>query len=323
MAFKPKGLIKMNTRGTTHVVKPNNTVLFSKIQKMKFGTQHSNPLGYKIPRPNYISNSRYSNSVNMVQKAFFSSEKPAKALVPSTSKSIAPKIMWLAGNELSPKVPVDHDKTANVYLTVPPNGHEEDPDVANLLGVNQFFRSPNSYYVLKFYPRESTVKLEDYVDMFKLDFYSRVPYGLISPLFLNSELIAHFDPSIKHEAFFLDKRGRPDLAQRPAEMVLIVKTPGGFWTASCSSTFYAIAAQKDTYFVPLMRNLKVDLLEQGPAKEQAASKNVGIDLPKMDTSPKKGSRLRKRVKLSILQQANIGELGLKENTSALDDDSLD
>jgi len=319
MAFKIKGFL---TKPKGVHVTVHGKQFSSTFSKTKNVIQHLPQEHHRVPS-NVISR---LNPPHFVQKSFFASEaKPPKALVPSPTKSIAPKIMWLTGNELPAKAgAVDIDKTANVYLTLPPNGHEEDPDVAHLLGVNHFYRSPNSYYVLKFDPKEINAKFEDYVDMFKLDFYSRVPYGLISPLFLNSELIAHIDPSLKYEAFFLDKKGRPDLAQRPAEMVLILRTPGGFWTVTCTSTFYAIAAQKDNYFVPLMRNLRIDLLDQGAPKETAATSNdVSIDLPKMDTSPKKGSRLRKRVKLSILQQGNIGDFGVKENPNPLDDDSLE
>jgi len=254
------------------------------------------------------------------------------------TKSIAPKFMFLGGNDLNYKVPPpQNDTSASVYLTAPPNDHEEDKEAAAYLGVNNFYRSGQSFYVLKFDGSKENMKLEDYVEMTKLDFYSRMPYGTVSQVYLNSTLTENMKELLQTNevscaALFFDKKGRPDTMQRPAEMILTIKTPGGFWNISCHSTFYGLASQKDVLFGNLLQNLRVELLnraatttvEKGDVDAQVTKEAATQPLiPKASTTAGPGKRLRKRIKPTITQQAPIGNLNINQTDTAAGGDDIE
>jgi len=271
---------------------------------------------------------------NVVQTRHFSSKEGGNAPKPPNKssslvpkKSLAPRFLMLGGAELNGKIPpAEQDPSANVYLAAPPNDHEEDKDVSVLLGVNAFYRSSQSFYMMKFHKNETDMKLDDYVELAKLDFFSRTPYGTVSQVFFNPALTEHLNrEGIIYTALFFDKKGRPDVIQRPAEMIFILKTPGGFWSITCHTSFFVLASQKDALFGNLLKNLRVELISaESEATPKEASATDNILLPKMSTIAK--NKLRKRIKSTLTQRATIGEFGTINQESSLlpeQDDLLD
>jgi len=299
-------------------------------------TTHVKQTNTRMPTPPKLATNCkpvVAMDTHAVQTRQFSSKeggnapKPANksaALVPK--KSLAPRFLMLGGAELNGKIPpAELDPSANVYLAAPPNDHEEDKDVSVLLGVNAFYRSSQSFYMMKFHKNETDMKLDDYVELAKLDFFSRTPYGTVSQVFFNPALTEHLNmQGIIYTALFFDKKGRPDVIQRPAEMIFILKTPGGFWSITCHTSFFVLASQKDALFGNLLKNLRVELIS---AESEAAHKETSatdILLPKMSTIAK--NKLRKRIKSTLTQRATIGEFGTINQESNLlpeQDDLLD
>jgi hypothetical protein len=287
------------------------------------GLENLSKVTYKVIEP-ITRTQRIVQTRQFASKEGGNAPKPANkaALVPK--KSLAPRFLMLGGAELNGKIPpAELDPTANVYLAAPPHDHEEDKDVSALLGVNAFYRSSQSFYMMKFHKNDTDMKLDDYVELAKLDFFSRTPYGTVSSVYINPALTEHLNQQgIIYTALFFDKKGRPDVIQRPAEMIFILKTPGGFWSITCHTSFFVLASQKDALFGNLLKNLRVELTsnEVEAPKESADS----ILLPKMNTIAK--NRFRKRIKSTLTQRATIGEFGTINQESNLlpeQDDLLD
>jgi len=229
---------------TSHTISP-----FQKTAQRHKNVNHSH---YKFSE---VRNNQFKQ-INRVPKAFFASEPGSPSNI---SQSVAPKLLMLGGSDLNMKiVPLEHDTTAKVFFVHPPNDSEEDKETANILGFNSFFLARNSYYSIKF-EKKKDMTLDNYAEMAKLDFFSRVPYGTVSSVFLDPDMTTHLSPFEFHALFF-DKKGRPDAIQRSAEMALILKSPGGFWNVNCFGSWFTLASQKDNFFGNLLKNLKAELL---------------------------------------------------------------
>jgi hypothetical protein len=165
------------------------------------------------------------------------------------------------------------------------------------------------------------MKLDEYVELAKLDFFSRTPYGTISQVYFNPTLTEHLNKEgIIYTSLFFDKKGRPDLIQRPAEMIFILKTPGGFWSITCHTSFFVLASQKDALFGNLLKNLRVELTGENTLPPQEPTE--AVLLPKMSTIAK--NKFRKRIKSTLTQRATIGEFGTinQENNLLPETDDL-
>ncbi len=168
----------------------------------------------------------------------------------------------------------------------------------------------------------SNMKLSDYMEMLKLDFYSRVPFGTISSVQLDPTLIAHLPAELELHGLLLDKKGKPSVhssMHRISEMVFAFKTPGGCWNTTITANYYTLSSQKETLVANLMKNLRVDLIK--PEKTEENNTTSSVEIPKMETVAKK--KLRKRLKPSFTHKANVGVFNLAKNhEETLDEDDL-
>lgn len=224
----------------------------------------------------------------------------------------------LTGNKVAPKT----DNTASVYLENPPPLAEEDKEAASYLGVNHFYRGANNnFYMIQFDPAQDSIN--DYLEHAKLEFYGKIPYGSISEVELSNDLLGKIEHllqshDIECRALFFDKKKQPTDVQRVAELLFIVKTPGGFWNISCHSTYFHLATNKDLLFGTLLKNLRIDLRSKTtsltPKKMKKSSEDhkdaVLSDGTKL---PKKKLTKRKRVTAT----ATIGNLNLVQPTDDL------
>jgi hypothetical protein len=240
--------------------------------------------------------------------------------------SSIPRFLLLGGTEFSKLRPPQQDQSASVYLTAPPNDHVEDKDIAKYLGVNAFYKSLYSYYSLKFEKKDSDIELRDYVERTKLEFYSKTPYGTISEVNLHPQLVEHFVPELDFAVLFLDKRGLPDIIQRIAEFVLFLKTPGGFWNISCTSTFYTLGSQKDILFGNLLKNLRIELNSRGETKQGENLKVAAPNIPLVQSIQNQSvflkSKRKKRIKknLPVTLQGNVGIFNISQPEAIENDD---
>jgi len=268
------------------------------------------------PTTNHISHTSHQVMAHptLVQKKPFSSEANSSNLPQVNSK-----LLVLGGNEMMKVVPLEQDPTAKVYFHNAPNDSEEDKETAGLLGFNSFFLARNSYYSIKFQSKQE-MALDSYTEMLKLDFFSRVPYGTVSEVHLDPELTSHLAP-FEFSAFFFDKKGRPDAVQRSAEMTLVLKSPGGFWSICCFGSWYTLASQKEIFFGNLLNCLKAELVkpEEGkggkPEELQQALENA-LEQTKKKMMPKK----KKNKQNKFMQVGHIGVLNLKQEKNTPEDD---
>jgi len=202
-----------------------------------------------------------------IPKVNFSSTK-RNAVVPN------PKPTGLLGkfnvDSLQDKLPVNTDNTASVYLASVPPFTVEDKEAAAYLGVNNFYRhasnsgwQPSSFYMLQFRPNAEE-NIEQYVEQIKLEFYAKLPYGIVSEVDLDSQILGHLanvleTNAVECKALFFDKKNNPSSGVRPAELLFIVRTPGGFWNVSCHASYFDLVAHKDQLFGSLVKNLRVEL----------------------------------------------------------------
>jgi len=250
------------------------------------------------------------NQFISVHKAFFASEPSSPSNI---SQSVAPKLLMLGGSDLNMKiVPLEHDTTANVFFNHPPNDSEEDKETATVLGFNSFFLARNSYYSIKFEKKQG-MTIEDYAEMTKLDFFSRVPYGTVSTVLLDPDITSHLSP-FEFNALFFDKKGRPDAIQRSAEMAIILKSPGGFWNVNCFGSWFTLASQKDHFFSNLLRNLKAELVPQETGSTKPEDKQEIHQALKnaMEQTTTKMKKSKKKIPLNFMQEGQIGVLNLKQ-----------
>ncbi len=165
------------------------------------------------------------------------------------------------------------------------------------------------------------MSLDNWMEMVKLDFFSRVPYGNISAVLLDPELTTHLAP-FEFAALFLDKKGRPDAIQRSAEMNLVLKSPAGFWSVCCFGSWATLASQKDIFFGNLLKSLKAELIkpEEGkggnPEELQQALTNA-LEQTKIQMTKK---TKKKKTQPTIMQVGQIGNLNLKQEKNTADED---
>jgi len=151
-----------------------------------------------------------------------------------------------------------------------------------------------------------------YIEKVKLDFFSKAPYGTVSDVEFAPGVFEHLKESTDSEniatsALFFDKKKLPRDVQRPAELAILIKTPGGFWNVACHTTFYNLAAHKDSLIGALAQNLRVDLKKPSEVKRHSRTA--------------KGLRpaLRKRVKDAKPSAAIVGNINLGSPKDLLDD----
>jgi len=237
-----------------------------------------------------------------VQNAHFSNRK--NSVIPSILQQNNMPILLNQQNAamVQSKIQPKTDNTASVYLENPPQATEEDKDAAAYLGVNNFYRgSNNHFYMIQFEPT-SNPSINDYVELAKLQFYSKVPYGSISDVEISNELLGNIQhllqtSDIKCKALFFDKKRVPGDVQRVAELLFVIMTPGGFWNISCHSTFMYLTSHKDQLFGNILKNLHVELRKSAMKAETISKK-----------STKKPTKLTKRK--TITQKAEIGAMNL-------------
>jgi hypothetical protein len=181
-------------------------------------------------------------------------------LVHSGISALFPTQSVIVANKVIPKV----DSTALVYLDNPPQHTEEDKDAAAYLGVNHFYRGPNNYFYMVQFEPSNNPSFENYIELVKLSFYGRAPYGTISEVTLSPELLKNFEhlletKDIQCRTFFFDKSRIPKDVQRVAEVLIVIMTPGGFWMISCHGTYFQITANKDQMIGNILKNLHVEL----------------------------------------------------------------
>jgi len=237
-------------------------------------------------------------------------------LVHSGISALFPQQSVIVPNKVIPKV----DSTALVYLDNPPQHTEEDKDAAAYLGVNHFYRSANNYfYMVQFEPSENP-SFTNYIELVKLSFYGRAPYGTISEVNLSPELLVNFEhllqtKDIQCKAFFFDKSRIPKDVQRVAEVLIVIMTPGGFWMISCHGTHMQLTANKDILIGGILKNLHVELKEPvSPLVKEIVAQKQENEL--VNEKPKK------KVKLPT-QYAFTGSVNLTtkktEDLSDIDD----
>lgn len=243
------------------------------------------------------------NSANMIAKPvvqntrFFSNRKTS--VIPSIlQQSMSPLMMnqqAIVQNKIEPKT----DNTATVYLENPPQSTEEDKDAAAYLGVNNFYRGPNNhFYMLQFNPNANP-SLNDYIELAKIQFYSKAPYGSISNVEISPQLMGNIQhllqtSDIQCRALFFDKKRVPGDVQRVAELLFVVMTPGGFWNISCHATYLFLTSNKDQLCSNILKNLKVELRKTKKLEEVAKK-------------AKKTTKLTKRMKVT---KAEIGAVNV-------------
>jgi len=244
-----------------------------------------------------------TNSANMIAKPvvqntrFFSNRK---SVIPSIlQQSMSPLLLNQQNVMIQNKIEPKTDNTASVYLEHPPQSTEEDKDAAAYLGVNNFYRGPNNhFYMLQFNPNANP-SLNDYIELAKIQFYSKAPYGSISNVEISPQLFGNIQhllqtSDIQCRALFFDKKRVPGDVQRVAELLFVVMTPGGFWNISCHATYLFLTSNKDQLCTNILKNLKVELRKSKKLEETAKK-------------AKKSTKLTKRVKLS---QAEIGAVNV-------------
>jgi len=280
----------------------------------------------------FVQHSQATNNMSKMkiigeQKAHFSTSSNTNAN--PLAKASTPKLMVLGGNDMGnfQVLPLEQDTTAKVYFHNAPNDSEEDKETATALGFNSFFMARHSYYSIKFEQKHKDMSLDTYVDMLKLDFYSRVPYGTTSTVQLDPELTSHLSP-FEFSAIFFDKKSRPDAVQRSAELTLILKSPGGFWSVCCFGSWLTLASQKEVFFGALLRSLKAELLlpeaesikvEQKQDIQQALHNAMEKTSIKMRKRPSK-KNTKDNEAANFMKQAPIGVLNVKQEKATLDDD---
>jgi len=270
--------------------------------------------------------------VNMTKMKVLGEQKAQFSTSSNNSNPLAkaaPPKMLVLGSDMGnfQVLPLEQDATAKVYFHNAPNDSEEDKETASALGFNSFFMARHSYYSIKFEQKHKDMTLDTYVDMLKLDFYSRVPYGTTSTVQLDPELTSHLAP-FEFSAIFFDKKSRPDTVQRSAELTLILKSPGGFWSVCCFGSWLTLASQKEAFFGALLRSLKAELIrpEAETVKLEEKQENIQQALHNAleKTSMKMKKRPSKKKKESeapnFMRQAPIGVLNVKQEKPTLDDD---
>jgi len=219
-------------------------------------------------------------------------------LVHSGISALFPTQSVIVANKVIPKV----DSTALVYLDNPPQHTEEDKDAAAYLGVNHFYRGPNNYFYMVQFEPSNNPSFSNYIELVKLSFYGRAPYGTISEVTLSPELLKNFEhlletKDIQCRTFFFDKSRIPKDVQRVAEVLIVIMTPGGFWMISCHGTYFQITANKDQMIGNILKNLHVELKKpENPIyqeviqnlQKQRESENLGGNTTKLAN---KGKRL--------------------------------
>lgn len=266
-----------------------------------------------------------------IPKCNFSSAK-RNAVVPNTKPTA------LMGkfnvDSLQDKLPVNTDNTASVYLATVPPFTVEDKEAAAYLGVNNFYRhasnsgwQPSSFYMLQFRPNAEE-NIDQYVEQIKLEFYAKLPYGIVSEVDLDSQILGHLanvleTHAVECKALFFDKKNNPSSGVRPAELLFIVKTPGGFWNVSCHASYFDLVAHKDQLFGSLIKNLRVEL-NKSSKKLSTPIMSTPIDSV-ISSTPKSASSLTipkpKKIKKrnKVTQKAVIGNLKIMPTQTESED----
>jgi len=245
-----------------------------------------------------------------IPKCNFSSAK-RNAVVPNTKPTA------LMGkfnvDSLQDKLPVNTDNTASVYLATVPPFTVEDKEAAAYLGVNNFYRhasnsgwQPSSFYMLQFRPNAEE-NIDQYVEQIKLEFYAKLPYGIVSEVDLDSQILGHLanvleTHAVECKALFFDKKNNPSSGVRPAELLFIVKTPGGFWNVSCHASYFDLVAHKDQLFGSLIKNLRVELNKSSNKKLTNPMMSTAID------SVMSGSNTAKAVPNAAKTASSLGTI---------------
>jgi len=275
---------------------------------------------------------RFQNKTNIVQCAIsrtpqMSFSKKTNSLMPSSNsqRSLAPSLL-LRDTALTGSKAPKTDNTASVYLSNPPAFTEEDKEAASYLGVNNFYRGGNNhFYMIQFQP-DTVSTINDYIEHTKLEFFGKIPYGTVSEVQISQSLLSNIQQLIQArgvecKALFFDKKRQPNDIQRVAELLFVIKTPGGFWNVSCHSTYHHITTNKDQLFANVLQNLRVELRKNGKKSLKNSSVLPNLDDVSISDSevlasetsekmsiptPKKKKPLRKR----ITSRATVGNLNL-------------
>lgn len=194
------------------------------------------------------------------------------------------------------KNPVEVDPTASVKAFGPFKNYQEEPLVARLHNLNQFFyrkrqSERQSYYALKFTPQKETeLSLKQYVDQCDYKWFHRFSQGTVTDVQIHESYTCHipteldfsvrlYDPgtNVKH---FTDYNNEPAngsslryelleqellkdvhgfIKERPwMRLILMLQTPGGFWDICWQSEAEGIKQPKHfAEFLELLSNTRV------------------------------------------------------------------
>lgn len=193
------------------------------------------------------------------------------------------------------------DASASVIL-VPPQGYIEDKISAGKYGITQFLHKKSgdvsSAFSVCFREHEKDteeITVSKYVEMKKVQFWSSNPYGMVSDVRLSDEATAHIRKSatskrssksqVSLSAVLFDVKG---LEPRSGQLMLVIRTPGGFWEISWHSAIDDIYSNK-SLLEEMLSNLSVAINKEtlAPIVRKKSNKSRGI--PASELLPVSGS----------------------------------